>query len=54
MNTYTLLYIGKRHEMQAKTSLDAWQRGVNYFKVPKGRRHLISVVLADTVTQLNS
>ena len=43
MNSYIILYIGKRHELKARDPLDAFERGVNYFKVPKGRRHLVSV-----------
>lgn len=50
MNGYIALYIGKRYEVYAHTSHDAWERAVNHFKAPKGKRHLISIHLAERNT----
>jgi hypothetical protein len=45
MNTYKVFYNGKNIDISATSSYDAHVNGVEIFKVPRKKRHMVSVVL---------
>lgn len=47
LNGYVCFYNGNRHEVHAKTLLDAKEKAVAHFKAPKSKQHMVSVVLAE-------
>ena len=47
MNGYVCFYAGKRWECYASSMLDAKEKAVAYFKPPKSKPHMVSVVLAE-------
>lgn len=47
MNGYVAFYNGKRHELHAAGLWPAKQAAIAYFKPPKSKQHLVSVVLAE-------
>jgi hypothetical protein len=47
MRTYAIFYNNKRTTIQASSLWDAKKKAVEYFKVPKTKQSLISVILAD-------
>lgn len=44
---YVTFYDRKRHELYAHSLYAAKQAAVAYFKPPKSRQHMVSVVLAE-------
>lgn len=47
MSTYICLYNGKKFTIEANTTLTARDLAAKYFKTPKGKLHMISVLLAN-------
>lgn len=47
MNGYIAFYNGKQAELYAETSYAAYSQAVDHFKVPKSKRSMVSVVLAE-------
>ena len=47
MNGYVAFYNDKRHELHAESLYAAKQAAIAYFKPPKSKQHLVSVVLAE-------
>ena len=47
MNGYVCFYNGKRWECYASSMFAAKEKAVAYFKPPKSKRHMVSVVLAE-------
>lgn len=47
MYGYVAFYESKRHELRAESLYAAKQAAVAYFKPPKSKRHMVSVVLAE-------
>lgn len=47
MNGYVCFYNGKRWECYASCMFDAKERAVAYFKPPKSKQYMVSVVLAE-------
>ena len=44
---YVCFYNGKRHELRASSKMAAVTAAVAYFKPPKSKAHMVSVVLAE-------
>jgi hypothetical protein len=47
MNGYIGFYNGKRMEIYAETSYAAYQKAIDHWKVPKTKRGMVSVVIAE-------
>lgn len=47
MNGYIALYNGKRIEVTAETSYEAYVKAVEQLKPPKSKAHMVHVVLAE-------
>lgn len=45
MNTYHAFYNQKKVELQATTSYLAQVAAINYFKPPKSKQHMVTVLL---------
>jgi hypothetical protein len=56
VNGYIALCRAQRYELHAASAYAAWQRAVEHFKLPRSKRHLVTVHLAEqdgeTVTQV--
>jgi hypothetical protein len=48
LNGYKAFYNGKTTDVYAHTALVARDKAVEYFKAPKSKAHLVTVVLAET------
>lgn len=44
--TYACFYNGRTHELQAAGLYEAKQAAIAYFKAPRSKQHMVSVVLA--------
>lgn len=47
MNGYIAFYDGKKYELHAESMISAKEIATAYFKPPKSKRHMVSVVLAE-------
>lgn len=47
MNGYLVFYADKKLEVHAETIYAAYQKGVDHFKPPKSKRHLVHAVLCE-------
>lgn len=47
MNGYIAFYNQKTHEVYAGSSYEAQQKAMEFFKPPKSKQHMVSVVLAE-------
>ncbi len=47
MNGYIAIYNGKQIEIRANTKLEAFEQAMKELKVPKSKRGLLAVVLAE-------
>lgn len=45
MNAYVVFYGSRQTKLYAATSLDACQKGIEFFRVPKSKQHLVSAHL---------
>lgn len=51
MNGYVAFYNSQRHELYAESLWDAKQKAVAFFKAPKSKAHLVTVMLAEKDNQ---
>jgi len=47
VNGYVIFYGSKRTEVYASSLLQAKEKGIEHFKVPPSKRHLVVAVLAE-------
>lgn len=47
MNGYVAFYNGRRYELHADSLFEAKEKAVAYFKPPKSKVHMVTVVLAE-------
>jgi hypothetical protein len=50
MNGYKVFYNGRSIDVYAETLLEAHQRGLDAFKPPKSKRHMVHAHLCETNT----
>lgn len=47
LHGYTVIYGPRSTKLYAKTSLDAREKGIEYFKVPANKQHQVMATLAE-------
>lgn len=47
MNAYLIFFNGKQTKIYAKTLLEAKEKGIEHYRVPQKKHHMVSTILVE-------